>query len=232
MKNIIKSIGITVSFLLFSCGSGGGGNGEGGDKPSAAALVFPLNNSECVAGQSISATDSKVTFEWNVAENTDTYFVYVKNLDTQVTLQNNAAANTALEIILKKGVPYSWWVTSKSNSTTETATSPTWKFYNAGDGVVNYAPFPADVVAPLMSSTINVASVNLEWSGNDVDGDIIEFKVYMDSNSNPNTLKGTVTTESLNGIAVVANSSYYWKVVTKDSAGNTSTSPVFQFKTQ
>lgn len=233
MKNILKSIGIAASLLLFSCGSGGGGNGDGtGDKPSAAALVFPLNNSECLAGQSISATDSKVTLEWNVADNTDSYFVYVKNLETQTTLQYNAAENTSLEVVLKKGVPYSWYVTSKSSSTTETATSPVWKFYNAGDGVVNYSPFPAEVVAPLMSSTISETSVNLEWSGNDVDGDITEFKVYMDGTTNPTTLKGTVTSESLNSVAVTANSTYYWKVITKDSAGNTSTSPVFQFKTQ
>ena len=230
MKNSIKSIAIALALVTFGCGSGGGNGEGGGDTPATATLLFPQNNSECLEGESISATQSKVTFEWSAAENADSYVVYVKNLNTQTTSQYNAAA-TSLEITLLKGVPYSWSVKSKSSNSTATANSSTWNFYNAGDGTVNYAPFPAEIVSPLMSSTVNTATVNFQWNGNDIDGDIVEYKFYLDSNTNPTTLKNTSGVSTVNNIPVTANTTYYWKVITKDSAGNTSTSPVFQFKT-
>jgi hypothetical protein len=232
MKGFFLTIA-AMTLLLSSCGSGGGDGDPGsGTKPTAAALLSPANNSECITGTSISETESKVTLDWNASENTDSYLVYVKNLITQSERQYNSNGNTSLDLNLLKGTPYSWYVISKSNSSEQTAVSPKWKFYNSGNGTQNYIPFPADVIEPPMSSTISGATVNLIWSGGDADGDITEYKVYMDSNASPSTLIGTVTTESLNGISVTANTTYYWKVITKDSAGNTSGSTVFQFKTQ
>jgi len=229
MRTLIKTAFLAI--LIAGCGSGGGDDAGGGTKPTAASLISPINNTECLTATSVSATESNVTFEWNPADNADTYSIYVKNLKTQTQLQYNAGVNTSMIIKLLKGVPYSWYVTSKSNATSETGTSAVWKFYNAGDGIISYIPFPADLVAPAMSSTVEGPTINLQWNGEDIDNDIVEYKVYMDTNNNPTTLKGTVTTEFLNQVSVTAGTSYYWKVVTKDGAGNTATSPVFQFKT-
>lgn len=232
MKNTIQILTLIFGCIIVSCGSGGGDSGGGnGGAPSAAVLIFPLNNSECTTGTSISETQSKVTFEWNVAENADVYFVYVKNLATQNQLQYNANSNTSLEITLTKGIPYSWYVVAKSNADGALTESAKWKFYNAGDGIINYVPFPADVVSPLMSSSVVGPTVNLQWTGSDVDDDIADYKVYFGTTSNPTTLIGTVSTETIEQVAVVAHTTYYWKVVTTDEAGNTSNSPIFQFKT-
>lgn len=234
MRNTIRSIAaLSTLLLVFGCSTGGDGDGGGsGTNPTASALLFPLNNSECLAGTSVSETESKINFEWNASENADSYIVYVKNLTTQLTFQYNAGTATSLEIQLTKGTPYSWYVVAKSSAANSTnATSEKWKFYNAGNGVVNYAPFPADVIAPLMSSSISTAAVNFKWEASDIDSDIVEYKVYLGSNPTPTSLIGTVTTKNLDNITVTANTTYYWKVVTKDSAGNTSDSPIFQFKT-
>jgi len=232
MRNMIQSIAsLAAVLLLFSCSTGGDGDSNGSN-PTVSTLVFPLNNSECLAGTAVSATESKVSFEWNAADNADSYTLYVKNLNTQITTQYNAGVATSMEITLIKGTPYSWYVVSKSAATNTTpTTSEKWKFYNAGNGVVNYAPFPAEVIAPLMSISISATTVNFQWEASDVDSDIVDYKVYLDTNHNPSTLIGTVTSKNLNNIAVASNKSYYWKVVTKDSAGNTSHSAVFQFKT-
>jgi hypothetical protein len=231
MKNIIKSLAVAGAFVLFGCGSGGGGGEGTGNPPVAAALAAPANNAECLSGTSVSATESKVTFQWNAAENADSYLLYVKNLTTQAVLQYNAGADTNYEITLLKGTPYSWYIVSKSENSTETATSEKWKFYNSGTGTVNYVPFPAEIVSPAMSSTISGPTVNLQWTGSDVDNDIASYEVYLGTTANPATIVGSPTSAHLDGIPVSGAATYYWKVVTKDSAGNTSDSPTFQFKT-
>ncbi|MDI1256543.1 MAG: hypothetical protein PSV16_10615 [Flavobacterium sp.] len=232
MRNLIQSLAVAGAFVLFSCGSGGGGGGETtGNPPIAALLSTPANNSECISGTSVSATESKITFQWNTSENTDSYVLYVKNLLTQATLQYNVGADTNYELTLLKGTPYSWYIVSKSENSTVVATSEKWKFYNSGTGTVNYVPFPAEVVSPAMSSSISGPTVNFQWTGSDVDNDIASYDVYLGTTANPTTMVGNATTDHLDGISVSGAATYYWKVVTKDSAGNTSDSPVFQFKT-
>lgn len=216
---------------LIGCSPSGGNKDEEGQAPAAAALSAPANNSECLNATSVSETESKVTFQWQASENTDTYVLMVKNLNNQTTLQYNAGGNTALDVTLLKGTAYSWTVTSKSNSASQPAVSEKWKFYNAGTGVTNYVPFPAEAVAPPMSSTVSGPTVTLQWSGSDVDNDISSYKVLLDTNTNPATVIGTTSANNLSGIAVASGSTYYWKVITTDSAGNSSDSAVFQFKT-
>lgn len=228
MKIINKTIAVMALFLIFSCSSDGdNGSGSGAAVP---VLVFPLNNSECTTGVTVSSTESKITFEWNASRNAEVYYVYIKNLNTQTTLQYNAGNSTTFEVELLKGVPYSWYVTSKT-AADQFQQSEKWKFYNAGDGVVNYIPFPAEVVAPQMSSTIVGPIIDLVWNCNDIDDDIVDYKVYFGTAENPTVLLATTALKRINEVATTANTYYYWKVVTTDSAGNSSTSPVFQFKT-
>lgn len=230
MRIILKTLAIATASLFFSCGSGGDDEGPAGGNANAAVLLFPLNNSECITGTNISATQSKVTFEWNAAPNATLYYVYVKNLNTQAQLQYNAQNNTSMEINLSKGTPFSWYVVAKSENGT-LAESEKWKFYNAGEGIENYIPFPAELVSPTMSSTIQGPTVDLEWSGNDIDNDIVNYKIYFGTAVNPTTLIGSVNEERLNQVSTTSNTTYYWKVVTTDEAGNSSTSTIFQFKT-
>jgi len=217
--------------LLYSCGSGGSDGGGSGSAPDAVALVYPLNNSDCETGEPVSASQSRITFEWNAADNADSYQVYVKNLETQSILQYSAGANTTLDINLTRGTPYSWYVVSKKEGVSETGTSPKWKFYNAGDPVTTYVPFPADVVAPPMSATVSVTSVTLQWDGGDVDDNIIGYDVFFGTSANPTTLIASPAAPQLPNVSVSAGTTYYWKVVTHDADGNSSTSAVFQFKT-
>jgi len=231
MRNIVTAF--ILSLAVMSCGSDSGGEdnpgGGGGSNQEPAALVFPQNNSECTTGVDLSDTHSKITFQWATAPETETYFLYVKNLLTQSTLQYNASSNTSYELTLQKGTPYSWYVAAKKAGGA-TIASPTWKFYNAGAGITNYAPFPAEAVAPEMSTTVYGPTITLEWSGSDADSDIADYKIYLGTTNNPSTLIGTVTSQTLPNVAVVSGGTYYWKIVTTDQAGNVTTSPVYQFK--
>ncbi len=230
MKKIIWALAFTG--ILASCGNDdggdGNGNGNGGGNSSAVVLNTPENNSECVTGVEVNDNQSKVTFQWQAVEGNQGYYVYVKNLTTQSTLQYSAGSNTSQDVVLEKGTPYSWYV--RSNRANGTLQSETWKFYNSGPGISNYAPFPAELVAPEMSSSVYGPTISLQWTGSDLDGDIASYEVFFGTAANPTTSIHTGTQTSVSGVTVTSGSTYYWKVVTTDDAGNTSSSPVFQFK--
>ncbi|NOY47023.1 MAG: hypothetical protein GXO84_02200, partial [Chlorobi bacterium] len=134
-------------------------------------------------------------------------------------------------ITINKATPYSWYVISKSLTEIETAQSAIWKFYNAGDPVESFAPFPADLIAPTMGANLNgITTVTLEWSGSDIDNDITGYDVFIDTTSPPTTQLGSNQTETTIDATVVAGNVYYWRVITTDSQGNNSESEIFSFR--
>jgi len=224
MKKI--SIILIVLFAL-GCSKDDGGN----PNPVAALLSFPDNNQECTQGLEISSTHSKVTFRWSPSVNTDSYDLVLKNLNTQNITTHNSLVNE-LAITIEKGTPYSWYVISKKTNILETAQSETWKFYNAGDPIESYTPFPADLISPTMGSIFSGGtSQTLSWDGDDIDNDIISYDVYFDTVSPPTNLEDNTSANSLN-VTVTAVNTYYWRVVTKDSQGNSSQSEIFQFRVE
>ena len=118
----------------------------------------------------------------SIESSTNTYDVRITNLNTSTATNKNGVASTSTTATLDKGVPYSWKVTSKNTSSTTTTGSDTWKFYLAGDGVVNYAPFPADLKTPASGSTVTLSDgkATFTWEGTDPDsGDTLQtWKKY------------------------------------------------------
>jgi len=227
-KFIVFVLGIV---FIVACG----GDDGPPPQPEAALLVFPLQDSECTTGQDVSDTIRQVTFEWQPSANTDSYTLNVVNLNTNVSLQPITTQNTMASVSIEKGTPFSWSVASRNQSSGLTAVSDTWLFYNAGSQVT-YAPFPAQIIAPVPGSTVIISpegDTNLKWSGSDVEEDIVTFEVYFSEQNPPeNILVSTdaVTTETT--VSVASGATYYWKVITEDAEGNRSDSGVFDFKVQ
>ena len=234
MRKILGLLSATT-LLLVSCG-GGDSTPEPPPPvvvtpPSAAALIFPDNNTECNEGTILNANQSSVTFRWTDAENADTYELNLRNLSNNNTAKTNANINSA-EITLLRGIPYEWFVVSRANGTTVTATSPSWKFYNQGPGVENYAPFPAEVVRPARGASIAASgTITLEWTGSDVDDDLVDFEVYLGTDEAVLSSIGTTTENTLNA-SINSGTVYFWRVLSRDSQGNTSQSEIFEFRVQ
>jgi hypothetical protein len=235
MKVTVKLLYLGFLFLT-ACGGDGGEDGDGGStptptpnpEPKAATLIFPDNNSTCVEGIVLSLDNNRITFQWSEAENADSYTLTIRNITNGTELNKESKTNEAA-VLLDRGTPYQWFVVSKSSSTTATATSATWKFFNAGDGIINYAPFPAEAVAPARGEQIQSAgTVTLEWAADDVDDDITGFDIYVDTSSDF-TAAPTSTEENTLDITVASGQTYFWKVITFDSAGNNSQSEIFEF---
>jgi formylglycine-generating enzyme required for sulfatase activity len=75
--------------------------------------------------------------------------------------------------------------------------------------------------------------INLNWSGSDPDGDMLVYDVFLDAeNVNPTTkiTDRQTATELIVG-PLEENTTYYWKVVSFDEHGSSSTGPVWYFIT-
>jgi|SRR5690606_17570404 len=227
----IKFFGLFTVMMLLGCGGDDDGPAEPiVVPPTAAVLSEPAKDEVCLNGTSINEVQSEVKFIWEASPNTDSYNLVIKNLITEQTNTYTTVSPTQ-NVTLNKGEPYSWYILSKADKVSETAQSATWKFYLAGDGIVSYAPFPAEITSPEMGSSISGTNgtVNLRWKGSDADNDISGYEVVFGTEDPPVTNLGNTSDEVFN-VAVTPGSIYYWQVITKDSEGNTSTSEIFQFK--
>ena len=228
MKKIKYVFLIFISLIMISCGGkddSGGGNVDPPDPvnpPTVSTLIAPVNNTECLDGEN-------VEFRWNSSQYTDTYTINIKNLLTQSVISQNTTS-TNITIQLEQGQPYSWYIVSSSNSSSDTAESEKWKFYLKGEQTSNYAPFPADLIKPKAEETLSPGSIVFEWSGSDVDtGDTLTYDLYLGATNPPTTkiqsnISSTQVTQSITDVGI-----YYWKVITKDNSGSNSDSGVSKF---
>jgi len=201
--------------------------------PTAATLVFPAQNAVCVSGSVLSAAQSTIQFQWNNGANSDSYVVITKNLLTGDSLATTTAGASA-DVTLSRNTPYSWYVVSKSNRSSSTAKSATWKFYNAGAGITTYAPFPADNLKPADGQLVPMpvsGQITLSWQGTSVDNDIVDYDIYFGTSASPPLYKSHQTAKSIGAVTVASKTTYYWKIITRDSNNNTSTSDIVEFAT-
>lgn len=222
---------LTVSSIL-SCSNGGDSSIVGEPKsPAPASLVFPFDNSECIEGIVKSDTKSTVTFQWEDAQNTDSYELKLKNLSTGVTVGHNVSQSEAI-IELERGIAYSWYVISKNKNSVENAESPVRKFYNAHEALSSYSPFPAELVTPSINQKITYTAEGtvLEWIGSDADKDIVSYNLYFSTINPPELYKKELTTSKVVNIPVLPDTQYYWKIEATDAQGNSSYSDLFQFE--
>lgn len=234
MKPLHLPIFIMIVSLVTACG--------GSDSPpptpvinppGKSVLVAPASARTCELGTNTTATQSTVAFSWNSASEANSYDLKVTNLNTQEVSSQTGITVTNTTVALTRGMPYSWTITSKNKGTTTTV-SDTWKFYLAGNGVTNYAPFPASATSPSPGAmvTLNNGKVTLSWDTSDVDGDTLTYTLFIDTVDGKQTVLDpnknlTVKTKE---VSVVANTIYYWRIITSDGV-NTSTSVVYTFKT-
>ena len=229
--------------ILVSCGGSEEGGGDGGvdppppQPPGSVSLTAPASGKVCETGSSTSDTKSNVDFSWQASTNTNSYDLQVTNLNTSTAINKTGLTSTNATVELDKGQPYMWKVISKNTSTTQTGTSSSWKFYLAGQGIKNYAPFPADLKAPTSGSTISRSSegkITFTWEGSDPDqGDELKYTLYVDKTDGKQSPSSDLINISAKtaDVTLDAASLYYWRVKTSDGT-NSSFSTVYSFRTE
>jgi hypothetical protein len=71
-------------------------------------------------------------------------------------------------------------------------------------------------------------NIVLKWEAEDVDDDIISYEIYLGANNPPTESIGTTSDKEMT-VDGMSASTYYWYILTKDSADNTSKSDTFNF---
>jgi hypothetical protein len=230
MKKIVLLFGGLI-LLLISCAQ----EDPIPIEPGVASLISPANNETCLDGTSLNDTQSNVSFSWSAASDALSYEVVISNLLTQSS-QTYTAPSNQITIALTKAEPYSWIVKSIGEDGSTPSESEQWKFYLAGEGTINYAPFPSELISPRSGANITPDINNLvilNWNGSDVDGDLTRYEVYLDQ-INATTLISTLDFEANDTsleVEVENNTTYYWKIIALDANGNQSNSGVYAFRT-
>ena len=229
--------------ILVSCGGSEEGGGNGGvdppppQPPGSVSLTAPASGKVCETGSSTSDTKSNVDFSWQASSNTNSYDLEVTNLNTSTAINKTGLTSTNTTVELDKSQPYMWKVISKNTSTTQTGTSSSWKFYLAGQGIKNYAPFPADLKAPKSGSTVSRSSegkITFTWEGSDPDqNDELKYTLYVDKTDGKQSPASDLINISAKtaDVALDAATLYYWRVKTSDGT-NSSFSTVYSFRTE
>ena len=126
---------------------------------------------------------------------------------------------------------------TRNRDVSDITSSDTWKFYLGGLGSINFAPYPAALLSPNNSSTIDRntnGEITFEWEGRDPDdADNLVYTLYIDKvdgKQTPSTSLTDLTVETIN-VALDAGNTYYWRVKTSDGK-NSSFSVVRSFKTK
>ena len=229
MKRVALFIGGLI-FILSSCAKD-----PVPVDPGIATLISPADNETCLDGTPINDTQSNVNFSWSEATNAVSYEVVVTNLLTQSS-QTFTAASNQTTVALTKAEPYSWLVKSIGETSTTAAESSSWKFYLAGDAIINYAPFPSELTSPRSGANVTPGVNNLiilRWNASDVDGDLVQFEVYLDQNDASTRIETIDYQEEQTSLEleVENNVTYYWKIIAIDDSGNQSSSGGYSFRT-
>lgn len=97
----------------------------------------------------------------------------------------------------------------------------------------NAAPSQASLTSPLDKSTTVGLLAELTWAASiDEDGDKVAYDVYLGPENNPVTKVADMNaSNSFTANDLTNNSTYYWKVVSKDDAGKSSESETWSFET-
>jgi hypothetical protein len=196
--------------------------------PGKVNLLTPAQNILCTDGTILSDTTSTLQFTWTKAENADGYRLYLQDLVSKQTVAITVTDSQTVCTLIRNR-PYAWYVVSLSTKANASTKSDIWDFYVAAPAAVAYPPFPARVLTPADGAAVTSTKIDLSWSGSDADNDITGYDVYLSNIPFPTLLQANVTDMFLKDVPVTTGT-YYWKIITHDSKGNTSDSGLFSFK--
>lgn len=228
MKNFIYlSI---ISTLFIACGGGGGGESEPQNiAPTVPELTIPANNKLCVNNfigfqwnKSKDSDNSEITYEIQIAKDNQ-FSDIVEIIETTLNLE---------EIELEKNTAYYWRIKAKDSEGLSSEYSSPFKFYTAGDAVINHLPFAPELVEPILNVTLNSTTATLKWDASDVDtSDELTYDIYLGTVNPPTEKIGENKSEKTFDVTLESSKQYYWKVIVKDNNGGETVGQVWQFKT-
>jgi hypothetical protein len=231
-KSSLRYLYLFLTLTLVLCCS----KDDGPKLPEQAELFLPINGESCQSGNIINDNQTEVEFSWSDAKHITSFNLFIKNMVTSQTVVRNSLVTNSSSVYLTPGFPYEWHVTSVSeNYPEDSLQSQTWRFYLLNDNQSNSPPFPASLISPSSGEMISLSnnSFTFDWDSSDPDGDVINYDLFVDKvdGFQPTVQELKNISNSTKFVILDSNSEYFWRVITKDSNGNQSSSQVYTFRT-
>jgi Tol biopolymer transport system component len=102
---------------------------------------------------------------------------------------------------------------------------------NKANNPGNYPPSTPSDPNPLQGATDIQPSAQLHWYCVDPEGDSLFFDIYLDTVQAPSLVESNCYESYYQPTGLRYNTTYYWKIVARDSYGNQATGPVWSFST-
>lgn len=195
--------------------------------PTAVNLIYPTQNLLC--------TDNTINFNWSKAtdpENDALEYNLIIATDRAMTnvIENSTITNLQTTVSLEKQTAYYWKVDALDINNKQGTSSEIFAFFTKGEGVLNYAPFSAELVSPENNSNQSTAtSISLTWDAVDINTtDILTYELYFGENSTLTLIDDSLSDKS-HTVSVESGKSYFWKVNVKDQNGAKSIGQTWSF---
>jgi hypothetical protein len=157
-----------------------------------------------------------------------TFDVYFGSSSPPPLVASNVTSKSYALTGLSYLTAYYWKIVARDNHGAEAAGSE-WSFTTR---LVNYPPSAATAQSPTQGMTNVNVNADIYWQCTDPDGDALTFEVYFGTTSPPPLVASNVTIKSYDVGVMSFYTTYYWKIVAKDPTGLTSTSSIFNFRTE
>ncbi|MBN1861468.1 MAG: hypothetical protein JW840_08425 [Candidatus Thermoplasmatota archaeon] len=157
------------------------------------------------------------------------YFdVYLEKDDTtpDILVSSHKAGKTFTTGLLDLTSTYYWRIVAR-DEVGSTTTGPVWSFTTRDNDPPNSPTSPN----PGNESTGIPTNKKLTWSGTDPDGDSLTYDVYFGLMNPPVKVVSNLSTASYTPGTMNPNTTYYWRIVSRDKFGATTAGPVWHFTT-
>lgn len=198
------------------------------EAPTAPTLSYPTDELLC--------TENPLEFIWNASSdpNGDAISYELQTATNNSFTENVQTITTSTikySLDLLKGKAYYWRVRAKDSKNAYSPYATIRKYFTEGEGLTNHIPYAPSIVSPEMNASVNTTTVDLTWSGSDVDNDPLKYDVYFSTSDNPTLVVENTEVTTYNA-SITAGNTYYWKITVKDDKGGESIGQVWSFKAE
>jgi hypothetical protein len=204
----------TVGFLV-----------SGNLPPAMPNTPSPTNNAINVSLDELLSWDSEDP-QWFDTVYYDVYFE--ANDPTPDVLVSNGQTSTQYDPgPLALSTTYYWKIVAEDNHGASIE-GPIWQFTTRG----NTPPYIPNTPDPYDGEIGVYINKILEWIGGDPENDPVTYDVYFGTTTSPPLVAANVTTSEYDPGILSFNTNYYWKIISWDSFGETTSGPEWTFTTE
>ncbi|HER44231.1 MAG TPA: fibronectin type III domain-containing protein [Candidatus Eisenbacteria bacterium] len=224
--NIAAIIAVLSAGLLASCGDDASPVSPENSPPRVPNLPEPADSSFYVR--------EYLELSWECSDpdgDEVIYSIQVKEDDAYMVFSGQTTLKTmGTGLFLLRDTMYTWRVVATDGL--ESSESPWWTFFTPEWS--NEPPFsPADPHPASGEFDVQTTGLHLTWSAGDPDqDDVLTYDVYFGTGSDPGLAASGLSETSLALPALDYDTVYFWRVVSTDSHGESTSSPVWPFSTR